>query len=58
MSKKLDEMILELARFSPMSWTVQTDFDKKNLCEFVKAFALDTLHDLDIQHELLKEDKE
>lgn len=58
MSKKLDEMILELARFSPMSWTVQTDFDKKNLCEFVKAFALDALHDLDIQHELLKEDKE
>lgn len=57
MSKKLDEMILDLARFSPMSWTVQTDFDKKNLCEFVKAFALDALHDLDVRNELLKEEE-
>lgn len=56
MSKKLDEMLIERARKSPMAWTVQTVFDKKNFCEFIKAFALDALHDTDIQEELLKEE--
>jgi len=54
MSKKLDEVIIELARFSPMSWTLKTEQDKQNLCEFVKAFALDAIHDNDIQIELMK----
>lgn len=50
---ELDVEIINRARFSPMCWTVQTVEDQKNFLEFVKAFALDAIHDSSIQKQLL-----
>ena len=54
---KIDKLILETAIYSPMAWTLKTEQDKQNLCEFVKEFALSVLHDKSIQYQLLKEDE-
>lgn len=55
---ELDKMIIERARFSPMSWTIQTSFDQANFLEFVKLFALDAIHDTSIQKQLLESSEE
>lgn len=52
---KIDDYIIELVRMSPLSWTSQTEHDRENLCEFVKSFALDVLHDKNLQKDLLEE---
>lgn len=54
---KVDKLILEIAKFSPMAWTLKTEQDKQNLCEFVKEFALSVIHDKELLNELLKEDE-
>lgn len=51
---ELDEYILELAEFSSVAWTLQTEQDKQNLCEFVKNFALIALNDSVVQQQLFK----
>lgn len=55
---KLDKMIIDRARVSPMAWTVQTSFDRVNFLEFVKSFALDAIHDTIIQKQLLEINEE
>jgi hypothetical protein len=55
---ELDKMIIERAKSSPMSWTVQTSFDQANLIQFVKSFALDAIYDSAIQKQLLEINEE
>lgn len=54
---KIDKLVLDAAAYYPVAWTLKTEQDKQNLCEFVKEFALSVLHDKSIQYQLLKEDE-
>lgn len=52
MSESFDELLVERARFSPVAWAVQTEQDRKNLCEFVKSICLDCIYDGELQNKL------
>ena len=52
--KEIDKLIIERARISPLAFAVQTEMDKENFVAFVKAFALDAIHDLSISQKLFE----
>ena len=55
--KTINEIIVESARISPMAYAVQTEMDREHFVAFVKAFALDALHDSSIREKLFEVDE-